>query len=323
MACPPIYKTDKPSQEILEIRKSLAEALSYADEATTSKVEADNDENNELSNLPGCLHALKGIKDKMLALVPEPCAFTEVHTCKMQSTTWSSLLQWEHFVMFKLRTQVLGDDWPIAANLMLVEITSPDSSTITTLLPTSMPPPKEYQVIRKGHLQTISKSQYYRLKAQDGGANTWTPELHTLLASWVQTDAPIALSSTSVELTREHTRSIQSGDVDMNLDENATEDKGNYADDFPDPPAADEDHSTPPPDPDPPAGDTGHSTPPPDPDPPTSNEDHFTPPPDPDPPASDMSHSTPPSDPPAGDKDQRTIQDIDLDEIQHLANIGG
>ncbi|KAG2115259.1 uncharacterized protein F5147DRAFT_751595, partial [Suillus discolor] len=144
-----------------------------------------------------------------------------------------------------------------------------------------MPPPKEYQVMRKGRLQTVSKSQYYRLKAQDGGANTRTPELQALLASRVQTDAPIASSSTSAELTREHTRSIQSGDVDMNLDENATEDEGNYADDFPDPPAADEGHSTPPPDPDPPAGD----------------EDHFTPPPDP--PAGDEDHSTPPPDPPA------------------------
>ncbi|KAG1768261.1 hypothetical protein EV702DRAFT_1203342 [Suillus placidus] len=109
MARPPIYKTDeakleaarerhqrhyakdsilkkrrelriiKPSQEILEIQKSLAEALGYEDHATTSEMEADDDENDELSDLdlPGCLLALKGIKDEMLALVPEPCAFTE------------------------------------------------------------------------------------------------------------------------------------------------------------------------------------------------------------------------------------------------------
>ncbi|KAG1781017.1 hypothetical protein EV702DRAFT_1193858 [Suillus placidus] len=109
MARPPIYKTDeakleaarerrrrhyakdsilkkrrelriiKPSQEILEIQKSLAKALGYEDHATTSEMEADDDENDELSDLdlPGCLLALKGIKDEMLALVPEPCAFTE------------------------------------------------------------------------------------------------------------------------------------------------------------------------------------------------------------------------------------------------------
>ncbi|KAG1787971.1 uncharacterized protein HD556DRAFT_1312395 [Suillus plorans] len=173
-----------------------------------------------------------------------------------------------------------------------------------------MPPPKEYQVMRKGRLQTVSKSQYYRLKAQDGGANTRTPELQALLVSRVQTDAPIALSSTSAELTRERTRSIQSGDVDMNLDENATEDEGNYADDFPDPFTGDEGHSTPPPDPDPPVGDEDHSTPPPD--PPAGNEGHPVPRPDP----------TPPPDPPAGDEDRRTIQDVDLDEIQRLASIG-
>lgn len=63
-----------------------------------------------------------------------------------------------------------------------------------------MPPPKEYQVMRKGRLQTVSKSQYYRLKAQDGGANTRTPELQALLASQVQTDAPIASLSTSGKL---------------------------------------------------------------------------------------------------------------------------
>ncbi|KAG1833099.1 hypothetical protein EV424DRAFT_1480170, partial [Suillus variegatus] len=189
-----------------------------------------------------------------------------------------------------------------------------------------MPPPKEYQVMRKGRLQTVSKSQYYRLKAQDGGANTRTPELQALLVSRVQTDAPIALSSTSAELTRERTRSIQSGDVDMNLDENATEDEqGNYADDFPDPFTGDEGHSTPPPDPDPPVGDEGHSTPPPDPDPPVGDEDHSTPPPDP--PAGNEGHPvprpdpTPPPDPPAGDEDRRTIQDVDLDEIQRLASI--
>ncbi|KAG1800501.1 hypothetical protein EV424DRAFT_1352146 [Suillus variegatus] len=109
MARPPIYKTDqakleasrerhrrhyaknrdsilqrrrelciiKPSQEILEIQKALAEALGYEDDATASETEADDDENDQLFNLPECLLAIKNIKDEMLALVSEPCAFTE------------------------------------------------------------------------------------------------------------------------------------------------------------------------------------------------------------------------------------------------------
>ncbi|KAG0704198.1 hypothetical protein DFH29DRAFT_873978 [Suillus ampliporus] len=105
MACPPIYKTDEakleaarerrrchyannskkqrqyiekaPSWEILEIQKALAEAFGYEDDATTSEMEADDDENDKLFDLPECLLALKSIKDEMLALVPEPCTFTE------------------------------------------------------------------------------------------------------------------------------------------------------------------------------------------------------------------------------------------------------
>ncbi|KAG2093899.1 uncharacterized protein F5147DRAFT_779188 [Suillus discolor] len=107
MARPPIYKTDqakleaslpdqvnkrnrdsilqrwrelriiKPSQEILEIQKALAEALGYEDDATASETEADDDENDQLFNLPECLLDIKNVKDEMLALVPEPCAFTE------------------------------------------------------------------------------------------------------------------------------------------------------------------------------------------------------------------------------------------------------
>ncbi|KAG1718763.1 hypothetical protein EDB19DRAFT_1980378 [Suillus lakei] len=91
-----------------------------------------------------------------------------------------------------------------------------------------MPPPKVYQVMRKGRVQTVSKAQYYRLKAQDGGANTRTPDLQALLVARAQADAPIASSSTSTELTRERARSIQSGDVDMTLDENAPEDEVNF-----------------------------------------------------------------------------------------------
>ncbi|KAG1720949.1 uncharacterized protein EDB91DRAFT_1088632 [Suillus paluster] len=111
MACPPIYKTDqakleasrerrrhhyaknrdsilqrqrelrisKPSQEILELQKALAEALDYEEDATTSETEADDDENenDQLFDLQVSLIAIKNIKDEMLALVPEPCAFME------------------------------------------------------------------------------------------------------------------------------------------------------------------------------------------------------------------------------------------------------
>ncbi|KAG1877465.1 hypothetical protein F4604DRAFT_1924095 [Suillus subluteus] len=110
MARPPIYKTDeakqaagrerhrrhyaknkdsilkrqrelhitKPSQEIQEIQKALAEVLGYdEDDTTTSEMVTDDDENDKLSDLPECLLALKSIKDEMLALVQEPCAFTE------------------------------------------------------------------------------------------------------------------------------------------------------------------------------------------------------------------------------------------------------
>ncbi|KAG1788970.1 uncharacterized protein HD556DRAFT_1447443 [Suillus plorans] len=68
----------KPSQEILEIQKALAEVLGYdEDDTTTSEIETSDDENDKLSDLPGCLLALKEIKDEMLELVREPCAFTE------------------------------------------------------------------------------------------------------------------------------------------------------------------------------------------------------------------------------------------------------
>ncbi|KAG1790946.1 uncharacterized protein HD556DRAFT_1445721 [Suillus plorans] len=66
----------KPSQEIQEIQKALAEALGYSDEEDTEMV-TDDDENVNLSDLPGCLLALKRIKDEMLALIQEPCTFTE------------------------------------------------------------------------------------------------------------------------------------------------------------------------------------------------------------------------------------------------------
>ncbi|KAG1745514.1 uncharacterized protein EDB91DRAFT_1080408 [Suillus paluster] len=109
MAHPPIYKTDqakleasrercwhhyaknrdsilqrwrelhisKPSQEIFKLQKALAEALGYEDDATTSETEADDDENDQLFDLQASLIAIKNIKDEMLALVPEPCAFME------------------------------------------------------------------------------------------------------------------------------------------------------------------------------------------------------------------------------------------------------
>ncbi|KAG1817903.1 hypothetical protein EV424DRAFT_1540262 [Suillus variegatus] len=68
----------KPSQEIQEIQESLAAALGHdEDESSTSELETDDDENDTLSDLPSCLIALKNIKDEMLALIREPCAFME------------------------------------------------------------------------------------------------------------------------------------------------------------------------------------------------------------------------------------------------------
>ncbi|KAG1818567.1 uncharacterized protein BJ212DRAFT_1298648 [Suillus subaureus] len=184
-----------------------------------------------------------------------------------------------------------------------------NGSTITILLLTSMPLPKEYQVVCKGHLQTVSKTRYYCLKAQDSDANMWTPELQALLVSQAQANAPIASSSASGEHTREHTCSDQSSDVDMGVGKNATEDKVyndgdiHYANDLPDPSVCGEGHSPPPLDH--PVHGVSHS------------------PPLPDPPVCDKGHSPPPPDSPAGDKDQHTIQDVNLDDIQCLASVGG
>jgi hypothetical protein len=56
-------------------------------------------------------------------------------------------------------------------------------------------------------------------------------------------------------------------------------------------------------------------------DPPVHHEGHS--PPLPDPPVHHKGHFPLPPDPPAGDEDWRTIQDVNLDEIQRLANVGG
>ncbi|KAG1865122.1 hypothetical protein C8R48DRAFT_772825 [Suillus tomentosus] len=93
MARPPIYKPDQAKLEASRERrrrhyaknrdrdignsKSSCRGLGYEDDATASETEADDDENDPLFNLPECLLAIKNIKDEMLALVPEPCAFTE------------------------------------------------------------------------------------------------------------------------------------------------------------------------------------------------------------------------------------------------------
>ncbi|KAG1810192.1 uncharacterized protein HD556DRAFT_1302546 [Suillus plorans] len=64
--------------EIQEIQKSLAVALGHdEDETGTSELETDDDENDTLSDLPSCLITLKSIRDEMLALIKEPCAFME------------------------------------------------------------------------------------------------------------------------------------------------------------------------------------------------------------------------------------------------------
>ncbi|KAG2137068.1 hypothetical protein DEU56DRAFT_756192 [Suillus clintonianus] len=123
-------------------------------------------------------------------------------------------------------------------------------------------------------------------------------------------------------LTRERARSIQSGDVDMTLDENAPEDEFYNDNGLPDPLTGDEGHPAPPPDP--PIGDEGHPAPPPD--HPVGDEGHPAPPPDhpaplPDPPIGDEGNPAPLPDPPVGDEDRRTIQDVDLDEIQRLASM--
>ncbi|KAG1898918.1 uncharacterized protein F5891DRAFT_981571 [Suillus fuscotomentosus] len=73
----PKLRITKPSQEIQEIQKALAEALGYSDEEDTEIMVTDDDKNVNLSDLPGCLLALKSIKDEMLALIQEPCTFTE------------------------------------------------------------------------------------------------------------------------------------------------------------------------------------------------------------------------------------------------------
>ncbi|KAG2737171.1 hypothetical protein P692DRAFT_20883900 [Suillus brevipes Sb2] len=66
----------KPSQEVLEIQRALAVALGYDEDP--SEPETSDDENDALSiDLPSCLLAFKSIKDEMLVLIREPCAFTE------------------------------------------------------------------------------------------------------------------------------------------------------------------------------------------------------------------------------------------------------
>ncbi|KAG1809055.1 hypothetical protein EV424DRAFT_1543203 [Suillus variegatus] len=66
----------KPSQEVQEIQRALAVALGYDEDL--SELETSDDENDALSiDLPSCLLAFKSIKDEMLMLIGEPCAFTE------------------------------------------------------------------------------------------------------------------------------------------------------------------------------------------------------------------------------------------------------
>ncbi|KAG2357828.1 hypothetical protein BDR07DRAFT_1379861, partial [Suillus spraguei] len=92
MPCPPIHKTNQaklqaaqPSREIRQFEKAVARALKSRDdedESDTELLETDessDDENDTPSDLPGCLLALKGIKDKMLSLTDdrEPQKFVE------------------------------------------------------------------------------------------------------------------------------------------------------------------------------------------------------------------------------------------------------
>ncbi|KAG1898793.1 uncharacterized protein F5891DRAFT_1190582 [Suillus fuscotomentosus] len=67
----------KPLQEVWEIQRALAVALGYDDE-DPSELETSDDENDALLlDLPSCLLAVKSIKDEMLVLIGEPCAFTQ------------------------------------------------------------------------------------------------------------------------------------------------------------------------------------------------------------------------------------------------------
>ncbi|KAG2101768.1 hypothetical protein BD769DRAFT_1676725 [Suillus cothurnatus] len=62
--------------EVQEIQRALAVALGYDEDL--SEPETSEDENDALSiDLPSCLLAFKSIKDEMLVLIGEPCAFTE------------------------------------------------------------------------------------------------------------------------------------------------------------------------------------------------------------------------------------------------------
>ncbi|KAG2063624.1 hypothetical protein BDR04DRAFT_1123134 [Suillus decipiens] len=75
----------KPLWEIQQFEKAVARALKSCDDEDESDTElsetdeSSDDENDTLSDLPGCLLALKGIKDKMLSLTDdhEPQKFVE------------------------------------------------------------------------------------------------------------------------------------------------------------------------------------------------------------------------------------------------------
>ncbi|KAG2153845.1 hypothetical protein DEU56DRAFT_907324 [Suillus clintonianus] len=62
--------------EVQEIQRALAVAFGYDEDL--SEPETSDDKNDALSlDLPSCLLAFKNIKDEMLVLIGEPCAFTE------------------------------------------------------------------------------------------------------------------------------------------------------------------------------------------------------------------------------------------------------
>ncbi|KAG1812344.1 hypothetical protein EV424DRAFT_1349304 [Suillus variegatus] len=71
-------ETETPSQEVQEIQKALAEALGDdEDKIGASEPETSDSDDDALSDLPSCLLTLESIKDEMLALINEPCAFVE------------------------------------------------------------------------------------------------------------------------------------------------------------------------------------------------------------------------------------------------------
>ncbi|KAG1780380.1 hypothetical protein EV702DRAFT_1043200 [Suillus placidus] len=136
------------------------------------------------------------------------------------------------------------------------------------------------------------------------------PQLLSLALLQLLHQAP--LLALVVRPTREQSQTIQRDAMGMDLDQSAPEDElynddnlywqGDYADDLPDPPAGYKNQPATPLLPDP-----------------LQHKDSPIPPPEPHP--GDKNQPAPEPNLPAAHKDQHTIEDINLDEIQCLANV--